>query len=384
MYNRLNICRAPFIERANLPVERKFHVMTKRFAPLLAAGLLTLSLLGGCSKKSDPNETAPTDPATTAPPITTTVPTGDTPAAPDPALYNRLTGEYDNTAGPASRPVAVMIGNNDKSRPQIGLATADVYLEAETEGGITRMMAIYADASRLPTQLCPIRSARSPFVLMAQSLDAIYIHAGGSEAGLKTLANSGIAAINALNSNGDTFWRDSAMRSSRGMEYSLSTGGSKLDAWIGSHDFRETSERAPFTFGTAASGDACTQLQVTFSGAQTDSFVYDSGTGRYKKYVGKLGSASAHVTTDGSPIEVTNVVILYDTKYAENETTINFNLSSGSGTLCSGGTARPIQWSRTSSGLSFKEKSGDTATFLPGKTYICLVNKANQSSTVIK
>lgn len=357
--------------------------MTNRWMPLAAAGLIVLSLLGGCSKKPAPDGEKPV--TTTETPVTTTTEAATTATdapKPDAALYNRLTGEYDNKAGKDSRAVAVMIGNNPKSRPQVGIASADAYFETETEGGITRMMAIYADASRLPGQLCPIRSARSPFVLMAQSLDAIYIHAGGSRAGLQTLENSNIASINALGSNGDTFWRDSSLRSSRGLEYSLSTSGAKLSSWIGSHDFRQTSDRAPFSFGTAASGDDCTKLQVTFSSAQVDSFVYDSASGHYKKYVGKLGNGSAHVATDGSAIEVTNVLVMYDSKYAENETTINFNLSSGSGLLCSGGKSRPIEWSRSASGLTIREKSGGTATFLPGKTYICLVSKGNASDTI--
>lgn len=357
--------------------------MTNRWIPLAAAGIMTLSLLGGCSDKPTPDGETPV--TTTEAPVTTvtTAETTVTEAAkPDEALYNRLTGEYDNKAGKNSRTVAVMIGNNPKSRPQVGIASADMFFETETEGGITRIMAIYADASRLPDQLCPIRSARSPFVLMAQSLDAIYIHAGGSRAGLQTLQNSNIASINALGSNGDTFWRDASLRSSRGLEYSLSTSGSKLSSWVGSHDFRQTSDRAPLTFGTAASGDNCTKLQVTFSGAQTNSFVYDGDTGRYKKYVGKLGSASTHVTTDGAVIEVSNVLVMYDSKYAENETTINFNLSSGSGLLCSGGKCRSIQWSRSASGLTIRETNGNAATFLPGKTYICLVNKSNAGDTI--
>lgn len=58
--------------------------------------------------------------------------------------------------------MAVMIGNNDKSRPQYGLDQADMYVEAETEGGITRIMAVFANAARVPAQLGPVRSAGRP------------------------------------------------------------------------------------------------------------------------------------------------------------------------------------------------------------------------------
>ncbi len=359
--------------------------MKSRIFSCILACLLTLTLLTGCAQTADPDPVGPTPTTTQEAPTTTAAEAPTTTAAPvtDTAKYNRLTGEYDCDAGANARAVGVMVGNNDRSRPQIGLANADAYVEAETEGGITRMLAIFSDPSRVPAQLCPIRSARSPFVLMAQALDIVYVHAGGSVAGLQTLANVGIDSVNALGNNGSTFWRDEAMRSARGTEYSLSTGGSNLKNCIASHGIRSTSDRAPFTFGDTVTGTDCTELQVVFSGSQTDCFVYNADSGLYKKYVGKLGSASVHVTTDGSPIEVRNVVVMYDTKYAENDTTINFNLKSGAGLFFAGGKMQEIAWSRSASGLSFT-KDGAPVTFLPGKTYICLVNKANAGSTITR
>lgn len=358
------------------------ELMKARFLPLLVSVLLLIAVFGGCSPSPLPDP----EPLPTTTVGTTTAPTTAVPTAPpvNTALYNRLTGEYDNAAGKDARAVGVMIGNNPKSRPQVGIANADVFVEAETEGGITRIMAIYSDASRIPAQLCPIRSARSPFVLMAQSLDLVYVHAGGSVAGLQTLANSGVDSINALGSNGDTFWRDPTLRTQRGLEYSLSTAGNKLSARIASKGIRKTSDRAPFTFGDEApAGETCKELQVTFSRSQTDCFVYNEQSGLYKKYVGKLGSASVHVTTDNAPIEVTNVVVLYDTKYAENNTTINFNLKSGSGIIVNGGQKRDITWERTKNGLTFTE-NGKPATFLPGKTYICLTATSNKGATIVR
>ena len=362
--------------------------MKPRFVSALAAGLVLLSLLSGCKTTSEDPPVTP-DPTTTVTQSVTqeTTPTTEAPAPTEPAVdtasYNRLTGLYDNAAGANARAVGVMVGNNTRSRPQIGLAAADMFVEIETEGGITRIMAIFSDAARIPSQLCPIRSARSPFALMAQSLDLIYVHAGGSQAGLRTVDNLRIDHINALNSHGSTFWRDSAMLSARGTEYSLSTSGSNLKSRIGQLGLRQTSDRAPFIFGETVSGRDCTGLQITFSGSQTNSFLYDAESGHYKKSVGRLNKPQPHVTTDGTQIEVSNILVMYDTKYAENSETINFNLSSGGGILCSGGKVRDITWSRNAYGLTVSE-NGQPATFLPGKTYICVVVSANRSSTVIQ
>ena len=368
--------------------------MRIRFFAAAAAALICFSLLGGCAESADPSPlagTALTLPADEVP--TETVPTGAAPterpteavpteAEPEPVNYNRLTGEYDNPAGAASRAVGVMLGNNKKSRPQIGIWNADLFLEAETEGGITRIMAVFADVSRIPDKLCPVRSARSPFALIAQSLDLVYVHAGGSQEGLKTVKNAGLNSVNAL-TDGVTFWRDQGLKASRGTEYSLCTSGEKIAARIQKRGWRTASDRAPFTFGEPEGGTPCTRVQVTFSGSQTDSFLYDPETDLYTKYLGRLANPTLHADAEGAALQVANLLILYDTKYAENQVTINFTLSSGEGVLISGGRSRTVRWTRTAKGLTVTE-NGAPALFSPGKTYICLVSKSNKSATVLE
>ncbi len=344
-------------------------------APAALAAVVCL-LLSGCSLMT-PAPSSDGNAGTSAPATTTTTAanTTDTPAAPNTQNLNRLTGNYDTPNGATARPVAVMIGNNTKSRPQYGLDKADLYVEAETEGGITRIMAVFADISRVPSQLGPIRSARSPFVFTAQALDAIYAHAGGSEAGLRNLANSGVSNINALIYDGSTFWRDSGLASSKGREYSMMTNADKLSARVQALGYRTTSDRTLFAFGDGKQGTAATAIQVYFSGAQTISFAYNSDSGLYTKQNGALGNASVHKTADGTAITAANVLVLYDAKYWENNTTINFSLKSGNGQLCSGGSTRPIRWSRTANGFTFTEEDGSPMQVHTGKTYICLVDK---------
>lgn len=73
-------------------------------------------------------------------------------------------------------PVAVMFDNSPDGYPQSGLDRADVVYEAFVEGGITRLMGVYwrQEADYLE----PVRSARTPFVIWASELDALYAHAG--------------------------------------------------------------------------------------------------------------------------------------------------------------------------------------------------------------
>ena len=356
--------------------------MNKRILTILTALCLT-GALAGCGTGNPGSVPASSQPApettvgTTAPPTTSppTQPKGD---------FNIFTGEDSLAAGADTRPVAVMIGNNDKSRPQYGLDQADMYVEAETEGGITRIMAVFANAARVPAQLGPVRSARSPFALLAQSLDAVYCHAGGSTAGLATVKNLGIHHIDGLVYDGSTFWRDANLKRTKGLEYSMMTSGDKLGARMKSANIRRKGKLTSlFTFGEGAGSGAGKTVQVFFSGAQTISFQYDAGTGLYTKYNGAVGKGSPHKTAGGKALTASNVLVLYDTKYAENAYTIGFNLKSGGGLLVSGGTSRPVSWSRSSSKLSITEKAGSPAMMATGKTYICLVSKGNEGNTKV-
>lgn len=78
------------------------------------------------------------------------------------------------------RPIGVMIENSTAARPQAGLDKADLIYETVAEGGITRMMAVYACGGDDAKTIGPVRSARPYFVDWVEGLNAIYAHAGGS------------------------------------------------------------------------------------------------------------------------------------------------------------------------------------------------------------
>jgi hypothetical protein len=85
--------------------------------------------------------------------------------------------EFD--ARRALLPVAVMIDNGPGSTPHAGLAQADLVYEALVEGGITRLMAVYWQHEAETIE--PVRSARTPFLIWADELGALYGHAGEAD-----------------------------------------------------------------------------------------------------------------------------------------------------------------------------------------------------------
>lgn len=104
------------------------------------------------------------------------------------------------------RPFAVMIENSIAARPQSGLDQADVVYEALAEGGITRMMAIYACSGDNASSIGPVRSARSYFVDWVEGWEAIYAHAGGSPDALSLIDEDEILDLQNFG-DGIYFWR---------------------------------------------------------------------------------------------------------------------------------------------------------------------------------
>ena len=92
-----------------------------------------------------------------------------------------LTGAARSTN---SRPVAVMVNNiansqRQNARPQRGIGSADLLIEAKVEGGITRLCAVFSDADSIP-EVGPLRSGRDQFLQLLMPWNILYYHDGES------------------------------------------------------------------------------------------------------------------------------------------------------------------------------------------------------------
>lgn len=345
----------------------------------LLCGALAVMLLGLTACGETPVDPAPpvidSDVTTGSAVTTTTVPTL---SDPEPTLgVNPITGLVDMQLDGLTRPVGIMVANNDYIQDeQVGLAAADMWMEAETEGGITRMMAVFASTSRVPASIGPVRSARTPFVKTVEALGFAYSHAGGSYTALNYLASSSVADLD-VNGGADGSpysWRD--MEYPHDYEYCLRTGGDSLTQYMNDMGYQTTLKRdLPWTFGEQ-SGDAATWVDVTMSGAQQIGFDYNSETGLYHKHNGY--AEVPHLDIDGNAIAAKTVIVLYSDRYWENNTTIDFYLQGGEGYVFSDGVMRRFDWTRSTEGFTMIEKDGSTLTIAEGKVYLCLVSTAYQ------
>lgn len=359
----------------------------KKYLRAMVAFIMTMALMlsmAACGGEETPSETTQTTVTTSEPTSAPTGVTGDPSADPDTPPeqlatgYNILTGLDDMGGSDLTRPVGIMVANNDFIQDeQVGIGQADMWVEMETEGGITRLMAVFANTERVPEAIGPIRSARSPFFHVVEALGLGYVHAGGSYTALAKIASSSIADLDVnTGDSGSYSWRDSSYP--QAYEYRLRTGGSALTRYMNDKGYStEAVKTIPWTFG-AQTGDAATDIDITLSYAQKIGFTYDEATSLYQKTNGS--SETPHYDGAGNPLQAKNVIVLYTDKIMENDVTHDFALGYGEGYVFSDGVMRRFDWSREGGSFTMTEKDGSQLTLAKGKVYLCVASAELESS----
>ena len=336
--------------------------------------LCFFAVLGGCSDKKDDSETTTQAAETTKAPYK------------EPTDYNRLTGLDDlSEEAKGKRPVAIMINNIKASLPQYGISDADLMFECLVEGGITRMMAVYADYTKVPT-VCSVRSCRYYFPIFAQGLDAVYFCFGSNPTlGTPTLKKLGIDYFNgAENYDELIFGRDPNRLGRYSREHTGIVKGQNIPDLLKKYDvrtdYKEGKDRYIFKFRdsqkTAAVGKTeCKKLTLKFSPSYYSTFTYDESA---KKYL-KQHSGKPHMdSVSGKQLSYTNVFVLETTvKLYGNGPLVQIDWKGGTGYYISGGTVKEITWTKknANSGIVIKDKNGKKVTVNKGNSYIGVVNK---------
>ena len=324
-----------------------------------------------------------------------------------PEGVNTLTGKKDlSDSAIGGRPIAIMVENTPGARPQWGLATPDIVLEGLAEGGITRMMWIYADAEDIPEKVGPVRSARHDYVEIAKGMNAIFAHWGGSDASnykkkgnftlaYETIANLDVDNLDATKSAGSYFFRDTTRNVSS--EHRGCTSGKNLINAISKFGFttKQTVENwEPFNVSqegatniwgdTSVTGD-CSEISVTFSTGYVHTFKYDKET---KKYTNYLNGKAMTDGNDGKEMAVENVIVMYtpvstlNTGKGHQEWNMEVR---GEGFYVSGGIGQKINWAKNSKtgALKFYSMNGQELVVTSGQSWIGVVPEANRSLTKV-
>jgi hypothetical protein len=346
----------------------------KRFTiAMLMIGTCAM-LLSGCAKKETkaPAKESITHETETQKATTAVKPT-------KPSGINLLTGEPMDNAVASKRPLAIMLGNTADALPQYDLGQADVLYEVPVEGGLTRLMAIFQDYSKLD-KLGSVRSCRHYFAYYALEFDAIYMHYGQAAWAEELLGSGLISDLNGLDSkvNDLAFYRDpdrktphNAFTTSDGIqkaiEYKQYDTQYKPD-YLGHYTFAKDANSVNLTAGTDAA--------VVRPGYVTDKpwFVYKSKDGQYYRFQYKQehidGATNEQLKYKNIIFQYSDYVMEPDNKYLDVKT-----VGTGAGKFITNGKAIDITWKKAdqNSPAKYYDASGKEITLNQGKTCVCVV-----------
>jgi len=341
--------------------------------PLTAPGITSES-----SDSQQNNETSSVTDVPSSEPEETAV---TTEAEPDPTTleHNPLTGEYGfNPDAVGKRSVAVMINNIEDSLPQYGIASADYMYEMVVEGGITRLMAVFADYTDIPT-LCSIRSCRYYYPIIAYGLDAVYCHWGQDMSIAKdTLERLQIDTLNGEYDYPTPFDNDETRLEYYDREHTGILIGSEVPDAIAQKGYRtelrddHKKDYLNFAEGTQVitpEGKPCKDFSIDFSTSYISRFTYDEESKTYLKQ--HNGDPHMDAAVD-KQLAYTNVFV-FETEVGlrEDEYHMDVALENGHGYYISNGAVQDINWKMTAEDqiMEITDMAGNPVTVNRGKSY---------------
>ena len=346
---------------------------------------LSFSLLSGCGSQAEPSSELPESSLPVSEP--SSVPEKEGPSyepisepEPEPAgPLNPLTGEADfPESALGKRPVTVMVNNIDAAVPHRGLSAADVIYEVVVEGGITRMMAVFADPNAIP-YTGPVRSVRHYYTDLAAPYNPIFVHFGGSKPGKAAVADRGLNNVDGLVYGTTAFYKDAERARNRGVEHSYFINSEGISSVCSKKGYALDGETLPpltISQQPITPEKAVSSAYIKFSGYANDQFDYDPETGRYLKQ----RKGAPHIDADtGETLSFANVIILSTSITSYNGGDLReVALQSGKGWLLTGGGMEPISWSKGAyqKPFTFTRADGSPAEGNVGPTFIALIDNS--------
>lgn len=271
--------------------------------------------------------------------------------------------------------LAVKVDGTEQGRPQTGLAQADIVYEELTEGGLTRLLALYHSDD--PETVGPVRSARSTDIaLLAELEDPLFAWSGANEtfrAAVEAadLLDVGLAAVP------EAYERNTDLPA----PYNLYASPEQLRS--AGADLAEVRSPAPlFAYlsqDEALDGpEAETVRGVTLSGgglAGSIEWAWDEDSQTWLR----SQDGSPHVDDKDERISATNVVV-WLTEYEDTGLTDSagspvpeaVTVGEGDVLLLSDGKAQPGRWHQPSAGAptTYTDTDGNQLRLTPGQTWV--------------
>lgn len=361
---------------------------------------LMLCTFAGCGGNKDTFEQDPNFVEKTTEPTTEST-------EKNPENMNPLTGRLDLTeSAQGARPIAIMVENQPVARPQWGITSPDLIIEGLAEGGITRMMWVYADANKIPNKVGPVRSARHDFVELAAGMNAIYAHWGGSDGKTlgKYMAYQAFDKYDVDNIDGTKyentyFFRDTTRNVS--LEHRGYTTKSAIQKAIKNlgYSTKQTVEdwvpyqvaveggKIPWNDSETDSGP-CSSIKVTYSNSYVYTFKYNT---KDKLYYSHINDKQVTDGNNNEPLAFKNAIFLYvpvesmNTEKGHVDWKFDAKDIDNKGFYVVEGTGQRISWKfdEKTGALKLYDFNNAPLTVHSGKVYIGIVPISNRDLTSI-
>lgn len=297
--------------------------------------------------------------------------------------FNYLTGEYNMSSDMVGvRPIAVSINNITAAWPDYSTSKPDILFEMETEGGIPRYMALFADIRGI-SQIGSVRSLRDQFIELVYPYDALICHIGTSIYADAVLSELGLSTLDG-DAHSDLLFIDQSRVGIYSTEHTKFTSADRIYQCIDELGIDMTADFTSTAFNfvdedetvTPSTGTA-TQVNWQFSSSYDGDFRYNESTGKYEKW--ECGEQQIDASNN-EPLAFDNVfLILAPIQLRAGTPLIEVDFSTG-GTAYyfSNGHYQLCNWTKGSGDYSSNFKFTDATTgeeiqVNTGKSYVAVI-----------
>lgn len=286
---------------------------------------------------------------------------------------NSLTG-LPGADGPV---LIVKIDDTPEAHPQIGLDDADVVYIEQVEGGLTRLAAVFA--SKIPSQVGPIRSARISDIDLIAQYGRIGLAYSGVQKKMRPVINAAnLVDLGAQNHSSTIYTNDVA----RTPPYAMVLRADLLMQLVKDRNIElASSKNVGWSFGDAPkSGTPIEAAHISWPANSYDAY-WSAKEGRWLLDHAHSPDLSASGAQLGPKTLVIQNVSITDSIYKDKFggiTPFSATVGSGSGYILRDGMYFEATWNRPSAdaGTSWRSLDGAPIHFARGQIWVALTDKA--------
>ncbi|MEU1403089.1 DUF3048 domain-containing protein [Streptomyces sp. NPDC005728] len=272
---------------------------------------------------------------------------------------------YETPSAASGSLLAVKIDNVPAARPQTGLDAADVVYAEQVEGGLSRLMAVYA--STLPKTVGPVRSARESDLELLRQFDEPTLAYSGAQQKLLPLIRRAPLRAESPDEAAGAYYRSTG----KAAPHNLYLHPARLLPTVPGR----AALSSGFRYGPAPSGGTPeTARTVRYPSAR---FAFTWSAQRDGWLVSMDGTPT--VTPDGRRVVVATVVVQYvkirPSRYHDvlgTNTPYTETVGSGRAEVLRGGRSYDATWSRPAAtdGTAFTAADGARVNFADGQVWV--------------